>query len=294
MRARYFEARARLLGTGGTSAPGQINIRPEMMGLTLIIAGRTLFGTFLADDIATVHRCMDDLMNNYVRAVVPWGKILNYLPLASTRKLARARLDLFAVVDRIIAARRREVESPQAGAAPRQDLLSLMIAATDEETAAKTRLTDKQLRDQCITLLTAGHETTANAMTFTLYLLATHPQEQTRLREEITAVLGTSAESVSPSCALLDRLPRTRWVLSESMRLYPPAWTMGRQNQREVTLGNYRLPPKCTILIPQWTLHRDPRYFTNPLDFTPDRWENPTHPPLRLHPILHRSAQLHR
>jgi len=265
---------AELLATWRQKAPMGINIRPEMMGLTLIIAGRALFGTPLADDIATVHRCMDDLMNNYVRAIVPWGRILNYLPLASTRKLARARSDLFAVVDRIIAARRKEVENPSADAPARKDLLSLMIAATDDEAAAKARMTDKQLRDQCITLLTAGHETTANAMTFTLFLLAKHPAEQARLREEIHAVLGTA----TPTAAHLDQLVRTRWVLSESMRIYPPAWTMGRQNQREVTLGGFRVPPKCTVLIPQWTLHRDPRFFPNPLEFIPDRWQTPTHP----------------
>ena len=136
------------------------------------------------------------------------------------------------------------------------------------------RLTDEQLRDQAITILVASHETTANAMTFTLYLLAKHPEEQKKLREEVMNVLG----QIEPTVEMLDRLPRTRWVLSESMRLLPPAWTLGRQNQREIELGGYRLPPKCTILMPQWTLHRDGRFWEKPLEFLPERWREPKHP----------------
>jgi cytochrome P450 len=238
---------------------------------------------------------MDDLMNNHVRAVVPWGRILNRLPLPSTMKLKRAQQGLQGLVTRMIAQRRAELASAAAhgepagtprgcpfsdsqasspSPPPRRDLLSLMISATDEESGRTRVLTDTQLRDQAITLLTAGHETTANALTFTLYLLARHPQEQHQLREEVRQVLGRD----DPSPATLDALVRTRWVLSESMRLLPPAWTLGRQNQREVTLGGYTLPPKCTILIPQWTLHRDPRFWSDPLRFLPDRWQTPTHP----------------
>ena len=111
-------------------------------------------------------------------------------------------------------------------------------------------------------------------MTFTLYLLAKHPHEQQKLRDEITQLLGER----EPTVADLENLKRTRNVLSESMRLLPPAWTIGRQNQCEITLGNHRIPSKCTILIPQWTLHRDARFFPDPLTFSPDRWNAPTHP----------------
>jgi cytochrome P450 len=111
-------------------------------------------------------------------------------------------------------------------------------------------------------------------MTFTLHLLAMNPGEQEKLREEVRSVLGDG----EPGVEMLDRLPRARWVLSESMRLLPPAWTLGRQNRREVRLGGYTLPPRCTILIPQWTLHRDARFWPEPLRFNPDRWRNPVHP----------------
>ena len=216
-------------------------------------------------------------MNNYVRTVVPWGWVLNYLPLPSTRKLARARGDLIGLVDRMVVDRRREMEEaarsngrgedmfvgttgaqlrggcPYADRhATRDDLLSMMIGATDGE-GRTGKLTDGQLRDQCITILTAGHETTANALTFTLYLLARHPEEQEKLREEVRRELGDGEMTAE----VADRLERTRWVLAESMRLLPPVWTMGRQNQRAMELGSYHLPAKCTILIPQWILHRD-------------------------------------
>jgi len=136
------------------------------------------------------------------------------------------------------------------------------------------RLTDKQLRDQAITILTAGHETTANAMSFTLYLLAKYPDAQEHLRAEAAEVLGEREPAVSD----MEKLVRTRWVISESMRLLPPAWTIGRQNQRAIEIAGYRLPPKCTVLIPQWTLHRDKRFFPMPLEFRPDRWNQPDHP----------------
>ncbi len=195
-------------------AAGTRDVRLYMMGLTLVIAGKTLFGSILEDEIATVARCMDDLMNNYVRAVVPWGKLLNYLPTKTTRKLGRARSDIRALVDRMIAARRKELAALPAGSEATgggRDLLSTMIGATDAELEGcpvpghGVRLTDDQLRDQSITILTAGHETTANAMTFTLYLLAMHPEEQELLREEVVRVLG---EKTEPTIEMLEALPR--------------------------------------------------------------------------------------
>jgi cytochrome P450 len=148
-----------------------------------------------------------------------------------------------------------------------------MIRATEGE-GGKGRLSDEQLRDQCITILTAGHETTANALTFTLYLLAEHQEEQAKLREEVARVL----EDREPAAEDAEKLVRVRWVLAESMRLLPPVWTLGRQNQRAMELGGFRLPAKCTVLIPQWNLHRDGRFWEEPLAFLPERWREPRHP----------------
>ncbi|MGN6367244.1 MAG: cytochrome P450 [Phycisphaerae bacterium] len=251
-------------------AGGTLDIRPHMMRLTLLIAGRTLFGTLLEEEAHLVAESMEALMGNYSRTVVPWGKLLNRLPIPSTLRLRKAQLQLRDLVARMIAKRRGEQSWT---GTPKNDLLSTLIAATDPEHKG-AKLTDIQLRDQAITILTAGHETTANAMTFTLYLLAKHPVEQEKLRKEIAQVLADR----DPTLADLDHLKYTRNVLSESMRLLPPAWTIGRQNRRELVLGNHRIPNKCTVLIPQWTLHRDARFFPDPLSFTPDRWKTPTHP----------------
>ncbi|HEY4329130.1 MAG TPA: cytochrome P450 [Phycisphaerae bacterium] len=276
----------------------QLDIRPEMMGLALVIAGRALFGAILDSDIKTVHRCMDDLMNNYVRAVVPWGKLLNLLPLPSTRKLARARQDLITLVDRMIAARRAEIT---AGNTSATDLLSRMIAATDQDGPPERSgcpvggvdgaggkgapMSDTQLRDQALTILTAGHETTANAMTFTLYLLAKYPVEQNKLRNSLS---GRPDQEFQSQDSPLGH------VLLESMRLYPPAWTVGRQNQTAMDIGGYHLPKKCTILIPQWTLHRDARFFPRSarLQSRPLAKTDPS--AFRLHSFFHGSEELHR
>ncbi len=265
------------------AAPAPVDIRDAMSRLTLRIAVQTLFGFDAAGlDDADTHRvghAMHTLMSNYHRTVVPWGKLLNALPLPSTKRIQKARTDLNALIDRLIATRRKS----QHAAPSTQDLLSTLIAATDTDPAAQCphaagrgviQLTDQQLRDQAITILTAGHETTANAMTFTLYLLATHPDQQQKLADEIATVLGPRP----PTLDDLPNLPRSKNTIAESMRLYPPAWTLGRQNQRPVTLGEHRIPTKSTLLIPQWTLHRDERFFPNPLTFNPDRWLAPTHP----------------
>ncbi|HVX87198.1 MAG TPA: cytochrome P450 [Phycisphaerae bacterium] len=259
------------------AAKSPVDIRDFMTRLTLRIAVQTLFGIDAAGlhtaDTDLVGRSMHTLMSNYIRTVVPWGKLLNALPLPSTRHIEKARTDLFTLIDRLIANRKTQHSELST-----QDLLSTLIAATDAEcphaAKAATRLTDQQLRDQAITLLTAGHETTANAFTFTLFLLATHPDEQQKLAAEIRTVLAQRP----PAIADLPALPYTHNVIAESLRLYPPAWTLGRQNQRPLTLAGYPIPNKSTLLIPQWTLHRDPRFFPNPLAFTPDRWQNPTHP----------------
>jgi len=172
----------------------------------------------------------------------------------------------------MITNRRTETQLAPASQTTAHDLLSTLIAATDPDSSV--RLTDKQLRDQAITILTAGHETTANAMTFTLYLLAKHPEVQRNLRMQIREALGAAP----PSVPTLEKLPSIRHVLSESMRLLPPVWTLGRQNQRPVTLGKYTLPAKCTVLAAQWIVHRDKRWWPNPLAFHPARWQSPGHP----------------
>ena len=221
-----------------------------------------------------VRRSMETLVGGFGRAVVPWGKLLSKLPIKSTRELARARDELRGLIGRMIATKR------SGGEGTKGDLLTMLIAATDPESAV--RLTDEQLVDQAVTILTAGHETTANGMTFTLWLLAKHPEEQRRLREEILAAMGDGEIGAD----VMERVPRMKWVLSESMRVLPPVWTVGRQNQRAIELGGYRLKAKCTVLAPQWVLHRDKRWWGEDAgEFRPERWRSPSHPRFAYFPF---------
>jgi cytochrome P450 len=141
----------------------------------------------------------------------------------------------------------------------------MLMAARDEDGSG---MTDRQLRDEILTFLLAGHETTAVSLSWTWYLLSQHPEVEQKLREELTQVLGGRA----PRLEDLPRLPYTDKVVKESMRLYPPAWSLARTVTKEVELGGYRLPVGANVVMSQWILHRDPRFFEQPEQFNPDRW----------------------
>lgn len=129
-------------------------------------------------------------------------------------------------------------------------------------------MSDRQLRDEVITLLSAGHETTATALGWTWYLLAKHPHVEARLADELKAALGGRA----PTVADVARLPFVEHIISESMRLYPPVFAMGRVAREPCVVGGYDIPPDTTFLMSQWVSHRDPRYFDAPEEFRPERW----------------------
>jgi cytochrome P450 len=167
-----------------------------------------------------------------------------------------AHLD--TVIDRFIAEGRRR-------ATPGDDLLSRLLHAQDED---GTRMTDRQLRDEAMTLYLAGHETTALTLTWAWFLLAQHPEDEANLAAEWATVLGGRPPRVED----LPRLPRTERVILESMRLYPPAFAVGREPVGPVELGGYRFGPGTSILMSQWVTHRDPRWFADPEKFRPDRW----------------------
>jgi cytochrome P450 len=133
-------------------------------------------------------------------------------------------------------------------------------------------MSDAQLRDECITLFVAGHETTALTLTYALYLLARHPEADARLAAELESVL----DGRSPAADDLRRLPYTEAIVKESMRLYPPAWAIGREPVRDVSIGGWFVPAGAQIMIPQWALHRDRRYFDAPDEFRPERWLEPS------------------
>lgn len=183
---------------------------------------------------------------------------LRHIPVPAMIRVKRAVRELDEIVDRIIRQRR-------AGGEDTGDLLSMLMAARDEDGSG---MTDRQLRDEILTFLLAGHETTAVSLSWTWYLLSQHPEVEQKLREELTQVLGGRA----PRLEDLPRLPYTDKVVKESMRLYPPAWSLARTVTKEVELGGYRLPVGANVVMSQWILHRDPRFFEQPEQFNPGRW----------------------
>ncbi len=240
--------------SGGVS-PRVVDVAQEMSALTLVVVGRTLFGADLEAESSEIGQALTDAMGLMRRVSNPLAPVLDRLPLPATRRFHRARARLDETIDRLVRARRR-----QSGVD--RDLLGLLVAQADAGGS------DAQLRDEALTLFLAGHETTANALAWTLYLLAQHPEVAGRVRDEVDAQLAGEAAGAEA----FERLPYTLRVLTESMRLFPPAWAIGRQALRPVELGGYLLPARQPILASQWVVHRDPRWFAQPLHFDPDRW----------------------
>jgi cytochrome P450 len=181
-----------------------------------------------------------------------------HLPLPALIKVKRAVRELDEIVNRIIHERRASGQDTG-------DLLSMLMAARDEDGST---MTDRQLRDEIMTFLLAGHETTAVSLSWTWYLLSQHPEAAGKLQQELNQVLGGRA----PQLEDLARLPYTDKVVKESMRLYPPAWSLARTAAKEIEVGGYRLPVGANVVMSPWIMHRDPRFFDRPEQFDPDRW----------------------
>jgi cytochrome P450 len=237
----------------------RVDLHEEMMKVTLRIVARTLFAAEVGEEIDAIGKAMDISVGMFTRTMTPWGPLLNKLPLPANFRFRRARQRLFATLDRFI---REHRESGDRG-----DLLSVLIRARDPE-GDHGQMSETLLRDESYTIFTAGHETTANALTFALYLLARHPQAEAKLHEELDAILGGRPPTVEDT----ERLPYTRMVIAEAMRLYPPAWAVGREAAEDVQIGEYVIPNKSVVLLSQWVMHRDPRWYPEPERFDPLRW----------------------
>jgi cytochrome P450 len=194
--------------------------------------------------------------------LLPYSEYLEKLPLPQTRRFERARSKLDSIIYRIVEERRRDTED--AG-----DLLSMLLRARDVE-GDQSGMTDQQIRDEVMTLILAGHETTANALSWTWYLLAQHPEVENKLYAELDEVLERGQRL--PTVEDLPRLRYTEMILSESMRLYPPAWVVGRLAIKDYEVRGYVVPVGSLVLISQYVTHRDARFFTEPERFDPARW----------------------
>ena len=236
------------------------NIDKEMMRLTLWIVGKTLFSANVEDEAMEVGKAMTTIVSMFNFMLFPFSEILEKLPLPPLKKLKNARNTLDEVIYKIIDERRKSGEDTG-------DLLSMLLMAQDEETG--NAMTDKQVRDECLTLFLAGHETTANALTWTFYLLSQNPASEAKFHAELAEILGD--KPITPED--YPRLKYTEQILAESMRLFPPAWTVGRLATAEHEFGGYLIPPKSLVLASQFVMHRDARFWENAEDFQPERWE---------------------
>ena len=240
--------------------PGRtLDAHEEMMLLTQRVVAQTLFSA----DVSAESREIGEALTNIVRpfasqTTLKW--ILdNRLPTPGHLRFNRdvRRIDRF--VYRLIGERRAAGEDTG-------DLLSMLLRAQDEDGSG---MTDRQLRDELMTIFLAGHETTALALTWAWVLLARNPEAEARLHEELDEVLEGGR---APSLADLPRLRYTDWVVKEAMRLYRPAWGVGREAVRECEVGGFRVPKGMQVLVFQWVTQRDPRWFRDPLSFRPERW----------------------
>lgn len=233
------------------------DIHQEMMQLTLRIVVRALFNVE-AEQIGAISTALNVMMRNStgIRLLLP--PAARYLPTPAMIQFRRSVGKLDETVYRIIAARRRnEADSG--------DLLSMLMQARDEDGG---RMSDKQLRDEVMTFLLAGHETTALTLTWTWHLLAQHHNVEEQLQNELERVLAGRM----PNFADLAKLTFTEQVIKESMRLYPPAWSVARTVVSEFELRGYKIPAGSNVVMSQWIMHRDPRYFPDPERFDPSRW----------------------
>ena len=243
---------------------GEIEAHAEMNELALEIVAETLFGSFVENDASAVREALLETMRSMSIFAPPLADLLDYLPLPSVLRFRRARARLDAVMFRLIDEHRRGLGRPD-------DLLSLLLSARDEEAsdaAASTGMTDTQVRDEAMTIFLAGHETTANALTWTWYLLSQNPAIEARWHAELDTVLGGRP----PTLDDLPALVYTRQILAESMRLYPTAWTLGRRCLRAVQIGPYLVRPRDIVMMSQIVVHRDPRFWPDPERFDPERF----------------------
>lgn len=235
-----------------------IDVHHEMMNLTLHIVVRALFGVE-AEDAAKISEALNTMMRHTagIRLLLP--PLARKLPIPGMSDVRRVVQHLNNSVSQIISLRRARPEQDS------DDLLCTLLAARDEDDSA---MDPREIRDQVLTFLLAGHETTALAVSWAWYLLSQNPEAEDKLHRELDTVLRGSA----PKFADLPALVYTDRVIKESMRLYPPAWSLAREVANEFEVEGYRIPVGANVVMSQWILHRDERFFPEPTRFDPDRW----------------------
>jgi cytochrome P450 len=238
-----------------------LDMSQEMMRLTLSIVGKTLFDADVESEAEEIGDAMTQVMELFNAMLLPFAELLEKLPLPQKRRFQQAKDRLDATIYRMINQRR-------ASGKDHGDLLSMLMMAQDEEGDGGT-MTDEQVRDEALTIFLAGHETTANALTWTWYLLSQHPAVEAKLHDELDTVLE---QGRVPTFDDVPRLRYTEMVFAEAMRLYPPAWAIGRLALKDYAVRDYVVPARSLVLMSQYVTHHDARYFAEPTRFDPERW----------------------
>lgn len=273
-----------------------LDVHSQMLELALRIVGKCLFDIEEFEDLHAMEDAVSSFMSFMPLAFIPFSRLVQRSPIPAMRRLRAGQQYLDGLIYRMIAERRKDPRD-------RGDLLSMLLSATDTEDATEqgsasaspseatndgatdiaatniekasdklrppTTMSDRQLRDECVTVILAGHETTANALSFALHLLAHHPGVQQRLHDEAVSILGDRP----PTAADYPRLPYSTQVFAETMRLYPPVWVTARMCFEPYEIAGYRIPRGAALLVPQYAVHRDPRWWPDPDTFDPNRFD---------------------
>ncbi len=233
-----------------------LDIHEEMTRLTMAIVAKCLFDEDVEAQSSSISQSLTDIIEYFNRLSSPFAWLLEKLPSNQKYNLAVQKVD--RMVYGMIEDRRKTGKDSG-------DLLSMLLSARDIDGGV---MSNKQVRDEALILFAAGHETTANALSWTWYLVSQHPELEKKLHEEVDSVLGSNV----PTFADVPRLPYTTNVFTEGMRLYPPAWIITREAIKDCTIGDYLVPAGTDVLMSQYVLHHDSRYFKEPEKFDPDRW----------------------
>jgi cytochrome P450 len=258
--ARYAEVMIERASKLGWNDGDVLDVHQEMMRLTLSVVAKTLFDAGVDDEADEIGAALTSLVDLFPTLMNPMANLLRKLPLPQTMRFRRSLERLDKTVYGIIDERRKSGQD-------RGDLLSMLLMAVDEE-GDGGRMNDQQLRDEAMTLFLAGHETTANALAWTWYLLSLNPEAAVAMHRELAAVLGDRL----PAPADYARLPYTEMVVAESMRMFPPAWAVSRLAIEDATIGEWLVPRGAVVVAAQAVTHRDPRWFPDPGRFDPLRF----------------------
>jgi len=246
-----------------------LDIHKEMMHVTSEIISKAVLGSDIKAEEDEVGVALQTCMEYFNRLQMPFGELIEKIPILHINKgYQSAKKKLDSIVYSMIKEHR---DNETKGVYHKEDLLYTLLQAQDTE-AGIGRMTDLQLKDEVMTIFLAGHETTSNAFTWTFYLLSQHPTADDRLYAKLCSVLGDKDAKRIPTVEDIPKLEYTEKVFRESMRLYPPAWTLGRKAINDYKVDKYVIPAGSIILMSQYIMHHDSRYFSDPDTFYPDRW----------------------